>query len=214
MASWYKVIDGETPLEQGDIVPGCELLCPVPVELESADYDEISGVKVEFVEADIVVMTQSCDLENGNVNNVVVCPIVSMVKFALAEFGGKLKDEALRRGMSFAGVDFAKMDEGTEQALAEVIYESRSLISNFENIAKGRQSGLLLLPPHVGQPKMLHSVVSFRHVYVQPTVVLEKHTHRLGDRLRLIHPYREHLAQSFANYFMRVGLTIPAMSRG
>ena len=31
---------------------------------------------------------------------------------------------------------------------------------------------------------------------------------RLGNRLRLCPPYREHLAQSFARFFMRVGLPI------
>jgi hypothetical protein len=29
---------------------------------------------------------------------------------------------------------------------------------------------------------------------------------RAGDRLRLLPPYREHLSQAFARYFMRVGL--------
>jgi hypothetical protein len=30
--------------------------------------------------------------------------------------------------------------------------------------------------------------------------------HQMGDRLRLLPPYREHLSQAFARLFMRVGL--------
>ncbi len=32
---------------------------------------------------------------------------------------------------------------------------------------------------------------------------------RMGPRLRLLSPYREHLAQQFARFFMRVGLPVP-----
>jgi hypothetical protein len=32
------------------------------------------------------------------------------------------------------------------------------------------------------------------------------HVEKLGNRLRLCPPYREHLAQAFARFFMRVGL--------
>lgn len=35
--------------------------------------------------------------------------------------------------------------------------------------------------------------------------IQEQLTH-LGIRLRLLSPYREHLAQNFSRYFMRVGL--------
>jgi len=98
--SWYEVIDGSSTLGQGDIIPGCELMQPVPVQLESPDYEDVSGVKVEFVTADVVIMTQSCDLENDNVENVVLCPIQTIAKFALAEprLRGDLRRESLKYG--------------------------------------------------------------------------------------------------------------------
>jgi hypothetical protein len=34
-------------------------------------------------------------------------------------------------------------------------------------------------------------------------------TQRGHSRFRLLPPYREHLSQAFARFFMRVGLTIP-----
>jgi len=35
---------------------------------------------------------------------------------------------------------------------------------------------------------------------------IKLHLRKQGNRLRLLPPYREHLAQAFARFFMRVGL--------
>lgn len=52
------------------------------------------------------------------------------------------------------------------------------------------------------------TVVDFRRVYCLPVTHFRKRLWDAGDRIRLLPPYREHLAQSFARYFMRVGLPI------
>jgi hypothetical protein len=49
-------------------------------------------------------------------------------------------------------------------------------------------------------------VVDFRRVYSLPLTFMRQRASRAGDRLRLLPPYREHLSQAFARYFMRVGL--------
>lgn len=48
-------------------------------------------------------------------------------------------------------------------------------------------------------------VVDFRNVYGVPFDYLAKRSDR---RLRLLPPYREHLSQAFARFFMRVGLPV------
>lgn len=50
-------------------------------------------------------------------------------------------------------------------------------------------------------------VVSFRQVYSVPVDLL-LHISSQSERLRLLPPYREHLGQAFARYFMRVGLPV------
>lgn len=52
------------------------------------------------------------------------------------------------------------------------------------------------------------SIVSFREVYSLPLNFLRNMTSNTGNRLRLRSPYREHLGQAFARYFMRVGLPV------
>jgi hypothetical protein len=51
-------------------------------------------------------------------------------------------------------------------------------------------------------------IVDFRQVFTLPLQFVRKRANAAGQRLRLLPPYREHLAQAFARYFMRVGLPI------
>ena len=53
-----------------------------------------------------------------------------------------------------------------------------------------------------------YMVADFRTVYSVHLQFLEEHATELGKRRRLLPPYREHLSQSFARFFMRVGLPI------
>ncbi len=50
-------------------------------------------------------------------------------------------------------------------------------------------------------------IVDFRRIYSLP-VPFVRHKAASSKRLRLLPPYREHLSQSFARFFMRVGLPI------
>lgn len=50
------------------------------------------------------------------------------------------------------------------------------------------------------------SIVEFGRLYTTPKDFINKFADNCDTRLRLISPYREHLSQSFARYFMRVGL--------
>jgi len=52
------------------------------------------------------------------------------------------------------------------------------------------------------------TIVDFHEVYTAPTNVVREFALRTGKRLRLLPPYREHLAQAFARFFMRVGLPV------
>ncbi|HUR53807.1 MAG TPA: hypothetical protein VMZ71_06730 [Gemmataceae bacterium] len=49
-------------------------------------------------------------------------------------------------------------------------------------------------------------VVDFRQVYTLPLGFVRMRAAAAGPRLRLLPPYREHLAQAFDRYFMRIGL--------
>jgi hypothetical protein len=53
-----------------------------------------------------------------------------------------------------------------------------------------------------------YMVVDFRNVYSVPFDFLRDLAKSRGKRIRLLPPYREHLSQAFARFFMRVGLPV------
>ena len=53
-----------------------------------------------------------------------------------------------------------------------------------------------------------YSVIDFRSVFSVSFNFLETLAEQRGKRLRLLPPYREHLSQAFARFFMRVGLPV------
>jgi hypothetical protein len=57
-------------LAQGDLLRGC------PVPMFPADFGDGEGAyNVPFLRGDLIVVTQSCDLENGKAPLVALCPV-------------------------------------------------------------------------------------------------------------------------------------------
>lgn len=52
-------------------------------------------------------------------------------------------------------------------------------------------------------------IVDFRTIYTLPKGFVLEFAKQLKSRVRLLPPYKEHLSQAFARYFMRVGLPRP-----
>lgn len=74
-------------------------------------------------------------------------------------------------------------------------------------IARGDVPGFHLLNQNA-DPPMPVSVVSFRQIFSVPKAFLSEVARAMPPRPRLLPPYREHLSQAFARYFMRVGLPV------
>lgn len=75
-----------------------------------------------------------------------------------------------------------------------------------EAAIKGNLPAQSLLPERLEPPSLPWSLVDFHHLFTIPKPVLMEYVSSSGQRLRLVPPYREHLAQAFARYLMRVGL--------
>lgn len=87
-------------------------------------------------------------------------------------------------------------------------------VSNFlasqvgkEECRRGNLHGYHMIAPssHTDWKREV-SIVSFREVWSLPLQFITRIAGTLGPRPRIRSPYREHLAQAFARYFMRVGL--------
>ncbi|MHB8278675.1 MAG: hypothetical protein ACYDIA_13615 [Candidatus Humimicrobiaceae bacterium] len=74
------------------------------------------------------------------------------------------------------------------------------------NLRKGFVSGMHLLNECTINGNADYLVVDFKSVYAVPLPFLKQIVSIRDSRIRLLPPYREHLSQSFARFFMRVGL--------
>lgn len=79
-----------------------------------------------------------------------------------------------------------------------------------ENLRKGRYIAYHLLNKcELEDYGTDYKIVQFDRLLVLPKQTLEQRIESDGSkRLRLLPPYREHLAQAFARYFMRIGLPV------
>ena len=79
-----------------------------------------------------------------------------------------------------------------------------------EKILQGVVPGYAMIAAHEGDPRRPISIVSFRQVFSLPKVFLSRAAQ--AKHVRLLPPYREHVSQGFARFFMRVGLPAPIPS--
>jgi hypothetical protein len=167
----WELVSGSA-LMQGDLLPSCNVPFYDDLPLAAVPGAVVfSGEIVAALEAyDVIVLTQSCDLDNTKVRTVATCPV-----FALEEF------ESL--GM--------KMTKAAQW---------------WEDIRKGRQAGLHLLPPPDTDDVRKSLIVDFRVIYSLPLHYVMKHADAIGGRWRLLSPQREHLSNRFGGYFSRVAV--------
>jgi hypothetical protein len=174
---WYELIEPNETLEQGDILRNC--LDPVLPRLASSE--ETPDVKVEEQKPEesgiydrVVVLSQSCDLADGRIQRVMVCPVYTFA-------------------------EYLKTAGGNKQSV-------------FADLKKGRRIAYHLLNLcEIKGYEAPHLVADFGDAFGIPFAYAKELSgnHR---RVRLLPPYREHLAQMFARFYMRVGLPIEVAS--
>ncbi|MEZ2278875.1 MAG: hypothetical protein ACBR12_18395 [Microcoleus sp.] len=76
---WVQV--NESTLRQGDYLPGCLVLIPVFDPINFGKNSEIQDVQIELNELDLIILTQSCDLDSKKVAQVVLCAIYPISEF-------------------------------------------------------------------------------------------------------------------------------------
>lgn len=185
--NWYETVDANSKLTQGDIILDCPILTwksEIPQLMSSQSELEVLQASVEAIQADVIVMTQACDLENNKVDNIIVCP-----HFSLSNYKQDWEETMKHQGQN-----------PSEKAWRRLC----------DDIKDGYMWNNTMLNEYSSEIcSMEHRIVDFHDIYTIPRRFLESLLEQRGEpRLRLLPPYREHLSQAFARYFMRVGLPI------
>ena len=184
---WYEEVAHNQPITQGDIIFDCPVVGWKEGELSvtGTELTETLRAHTEAIAVDVVVMTQACDLEHGKVRNVILCPHFL--------------------------VDDYKQAWVTDMKAREQNPSSKAWRRHSSDICDGFVWNLSVL--NAGKVKSFstdHRIVDFHEVYSVPRSFIESFLAQRGKpRLRLCPPYREHLSQAFARFFMRVGLPVP-----
>jgi hypothetical protein len=185
--SWYEIVDPGKPITQGDIIFDCPLITWQANRLDKHESIESEILKnaIEGIAADVVVMTQACDLEYNKVSNVILCP-----HFSLEEYRNLWEVEMERRNQ---------------------VATKKAWKSHCDDICEGFIWNLMMLnSAEISELSIDARVVDFHEVFSVPRQFLESLLQqRTNQRFRLLPPYREHLSQAFARFFMRVGLPVP-----
>ena len=185
---WYDMAPAGERITQGDLILRCPILNWAGGRLPDIGAAEGAETLRQFVttfEADVVVMTQACDLEHDKVSNVVLCPHLPLSQYRalweskMREAGQNPSEKAWRRACD---------------DIANGYVWQQALLNRWS--ASGAETDL--------------RVVDFHEIYTLPRAFLEGLLAQRGQpRPRLRPPYREHLSQAFARFFMRVGLPAP-----
>lgn len=85
----------------------------------------------------------------------------------------------------------------------------KEIINNLKGIRDGHQYAYHIINNFKSEEfSQDYYIINFKDIFSVPVDVAKKIAKKNGKRLRLCPPYREHLSQAFARYFMRVGLPI------
>lgn len=168
---WFEITQG-ADLLQGDVLSKCPVFLPHGELKWPLPTDSSPNFRAELV--DLIVLTQSCDLVNDKISEVLLARVVSWAHI--------VRDEVEQGNEAIKSSKFRKQ------------------------LVDGTVPSLSLLHKREQEPRLEWSVVTFQWLYTLPKSFLCDFAVSLGPRLRLRSPYREHLAQAFARYFMRVGL--------
>lgn len=203
--TWYDVGYHFEGLAQGEIISNCSVLEPLDPTAEwgSSEVEKEDALLARVIEDDFIILTQSCDLEQGNVQTVVLAPV-----YTVGRFVGENED-LCRKAQQCATNKQIKVPEHDElekeKVFLRLAQECKAVRKEIDRIRKGALPAYHLLnkEPKTG---LSYSIVDFHRIYSVPKSYLLEMAQSQKQRLRLRPPYREHLAQAFARYFMRVGL--------
>lgn len=186
---WYDAVAPDIPLTQGDIILDCPIIRWANSPVERFENETLESLLesldalYEVAKADVIVMSQACDLEQNKIRDVILCPHISLEKYK--EHWEKIREK--QTGQKPNKKEWTK---------------------TCKDISNGYVWNLAMLNQRdVKDLSLTHRIVDFHNVYTLPRTFLESLLQvKSQSRLCLRPPYREHLSQAFARFFMRVGL--------
>jgi hypothetical protein len=137
MKPFWTRTEGES-LAQGDLIPDCH----VPAFGEDFGTEGIEA-ELDVRETDLVIVTQSCDLENNKISLVALCPIHTLGAFEEVNpaFKTRARWEVVRKGQQ-AGLHMLASPETPDDNAAALVVDFGEIHSLPPKYLKTRASQL------------------------------------------------------------------------
>ena len=173
---WYSVIDYE---DKASFEQGDIIYnCPHFITTVVGDTCE---ARIERY--NVVILTQTCDIVNDKADKILVAPWSPLTKLFEENLANKQKENPQKKELSRKDKNslFRHLKDGIRP--------------RYHMLNKDDEKGLTDYP-----------ILDFMHTYSIPIQELQKVAKEQKTIIRLNSPYKEHLSQAFARFFMRVGL--------
>lgn len=179
--NWYSIINGESDITQGDIIINFPIIrIKNYADISKIDLENIRSFKAKYgIEySDFIVLTQPCEIAQKKVDlrDIILCGIHDVD-------------------------DYVKKSKCGKGKLCEIIDGKRPQFYMLNKCDKFNYKDTIFT-----MDKFNFHIVDFSLIERIPLEVLQDYVKKAPKRLRLLPPYREHLSQAFAKYFMRIGL--------
>jgi hypothetical protein len=96
MEQWWDEVAGDS-LAQGDLFRAC-LVPIIPDDFSPSPVDQEAGAFVGVQAADLIVVTQTCDLEQNKAPRVVACPVSGRSEFEEVNPRTRTRWDEVRKG--------------------------------------------------------------------------------------------------------------------
>lgn len=134
-------------------------------------------ILTKVIDHNVVIMTQSCDIANNKVNKIFVAP------------------------WEYISEVIKKKEEASDKLLSTK--EKKNL---FKHLSDGVMHSFHLLDEDKEKGLDDYLVIDFSNTFTISFETMKASAANRGYIIRLKSPYKEHLSQAFARFFMRVGL--------
>ena len=141
------------------------------------EVGENGDAKAKTILYNVLILSQSCDIANGKIDKIFVAPLVYLSEV----FEQKEKENGQELGKDKKKNFFKQLSSG-----------------------KAMSHYLLDEDANIGLEDYL--VVDFSNSFTISLSTMKELANQQEEIIRLISPYKEHLSQAFARFFMRVGL--------
>lgn len=149
---WYQLITKTDKLEQGDFIYDCPIVIPPVIE----DMQEIPEMEVGVM--DTIILSQSCDLENGNIEIVQVCPFYNLETYlknlpSTRNSSRKLKEKEIKNLQQGIAIGYHLLDLKEDFGITDyLVVDFRNVygvhIDTLKGLTLGQENRVRLNSPY------------------------------------------------------------------